>query len=144
MSKYVKPGELYRIFTIRLALPASQSAPDIINQLQNFLSPAMGEGSLGDYKLGPWDNAPIHRAPRGPYEEMDIFAPENSIAKRVDSIVVTDLVEAERLDELVHDLKSREASDINNSGLTEQVKFLRESGTHDVSILEALEKREEP
>jgi hypothetical protein len=37
----------------------------------------------------------------------------------------------EYLDEEVHDVKSEEASVINNEGLWSQVEFLRESGYHD-------------
>ena len=44
-------------------------------------------------------------------------------------------VEPHELDELVHEAKSREASAINNGGLTEQVEYLVETYGADLEAL---------
>jgi hypothetical protein len=41
------------------------------------------------------------------------------------------------LDEVVHDMKSKEASCINNAGVSAQLEYLRECGMTDTQIIEA-------
>lgn len=41
------------------------------------------------------------------------------------------------LDDLVHDLKGKEASSINNGGTDSQIDFCRKSGMNDTQIVEA-------
>lgn len=47
------------------------------------------------------------------------------------------------LDELVHDCKSSEAADINNSGFDGQIEYLIESGMTEKDIREAIAKAKE-
>ena len=54
--------------------------------------------------------------------------PVESPVDKVVALLEGDGVEPEALDEIVHDLKSREASGINNGGLRDQVEYILESG----------------
>lgn len=47
-------------------------------------------------------------------------------------------VEASMLDELVHDVMSKKASDINNNGMKYQIEFLAQEGFTFVQIMERL------
>lgn len=49
---------------------------------------------------------------------------------------------SEQLDELVHEEKAREASNINNSGPVEQIQYLLESGMTGTEIHETLEGKQ--
>ena len=50
---------------------------------------------------------------------------------------------SENLDELVHDVSSRNASAINNDGMDSQIAFLNEKGLLDEDILKALKEEHE-
>ena len=131
-----KSGVLYRIVELKVALPMDIEMGPFCSYVNQMFRPAEADngGPVSDWRLGLWDEAPLHvRDADGP---SDIFIPANSVKSRVDDLVVSHPPEVEEsLDGSVRDMKEQEASAINNGGLCEQVEFLRASGVDDISIL---------
>ena len=134
-----KTGVLYRIVQISVALPLDIEMGPFCTHLNQMFRPLEENsgGAVADWRLGVWDTAPIHL--RQPDDPSDIFVPANSVENRVDALTVSHTPEMEdRLDEIVSDVKAREASAVNNGGVAEQVRFLRKSGISDLRILKDL------
>lgn len=62
----------------------------------------------------------------------------------VTRVLLAAAFEAADLDELVHDMKSQEASNINNGGIDEQIDYLLGSGWTLDGIWDALDNLDNP
>ena len=71
-------------------------------------------------------------------EGLEPPPPEPTLAERLESLGVT----GEDLDELVHDAASRIGSEVNNSGLAGQLRFLLEHGVTLQEIEQATKKED--
>jgi len=140
----VIPCKAYRIVNITVAIPIEQTNDaefyDWVNEVfRPQLDPVLVGGKpedlplFSDYRIDAWDTAPTHLA-HDETEEGDIFNTGNSVKSIVDGFSVTH-GDVSVLDEIVHEAKAEEASQINNGGPDDQVRFLRESGISDLRIL---------
>lgn len=64
---------------------------------------------------------------------------QKAVSRLVGFIQTLDDVDESSLDELVHDVKSGEAADINNGGFESQIEFLLEAGFSEQEIQKAIQ-----
>ena len=140
----IVPRKAYRIVNITVAIPVEQANDsefyDWVNEVfRPQLDPVLVGGKredpplFSDYRIDAWDTAPVHLA-HDEIEEGGIFSPGNSVKSIVDGFSITHGDDSV-LDEIVHEAKAEEASQINNGGPDSQIRFLQKSGVSDLRIL---------
>jgi hypothetical protein len=148
MSSDIKPGEIYAVIDIKVAVH-SQNPEKIADGLNEFLSPEIGEGWVADYAIYQTDEPSLVKASNEPvegelftpaskdlYPDMDKETGEMALEHyEIDSFAELDQGEIDKADTMVAEVASNLA---HNSQVASAISLLKNNHPDVAALLKGL------